>query len=162
MNITLHKVVEKEKSTLQNLYSLYLHDLSKFTPNIELGSDGIFHFEDLSLFWKTEGLSPYFIHYDKSIVGFLLLVERPYLKKDHDFGINDIFVINKYKGRGIGRAALKEIFQQKEGSYFVLELAENTPAIVFWKKVYKEMDIEFEERSVRMDDDLCLIQTFRI
>ncbi|MEJ9318197.1 GNAT family N-acetyltransferase, partial [Halalkalibacterium halodurans] len=51
MSVTLKEVLEKEKSILRNLYSLYLHDLSKFTSMIEIGADGFFEFEGLDKFW---------------------------------------------------------------------------------------------------------------
>ena len=40
MFITLQAVQESEKEILRNLYALYLHDLSKFTPNITIGANG--------------------------------------------------------------------------------------------------------------------------
>ena len=51
------------------------------------------------MFWGNDGITPYFIKSDNEIVGFLLLLERPFLKKENDFGINDIFILNQYKGK---------------------------------------------------------------
>jgi predicted acetyltransferase len=162
MSVTIQKVLEVEKTILRNLYSLYLHDLSKFTVNLDIGEDGFFHYEDLDTFWKVEGLSPYFVKLDDNIIGFLLLLERPFLKKENDFGINDIFILNKYKGKGLGKQALEELFKEKQGKYFVIELVENIPAVSFWKKLYKQLDIQFDERTERIDEEPCLIQTFTI
>ena len=162
MNITLQKALEADKTILGNLYSLYLHDLSKFTMQIDIGEDGFFHFEDLETFWSVDGISPFFIKENKTIIGFLLLLERPFLKKEMDFGINDLFILNKYKGKGFGKQAVKELFQAKHGKYFVIELVENKPAVLFWKKLYKELHIEFEERAEFIDEEPCLIQTFSI
>ncbi|BAB04815.1 GNAT family N-acetyltransferase [Halalkalibacterium halodurans] len=162
MSVTLKEVLEKEKSILRNLYSLYLHDLSKFTSMIEIGADGFFEFEGLDKFWEVDGLSPYFILLDDNIIGFILLLERPFLQKESDFGINDIFILNKYKGNGMGRKAIKKIFCEKQGKYFVIELIENRPAISFWKKIYNDLNIQYEERRDIIDDEPCLIQTFKI
>ena len=79
-----------------------------------------------------------------------------------DFGINDLFILNKYKGKGFGRQAVKELFQEKHGKYFVIELVENKPAVLFWKKLYKEFNIKFEEQAELIDEEPCLIQTFSI
>ncbi|WP_313893040.1 GNAT family N-acetyltransferase [Psychrobacillus sp.] len=162
MTITLQLALENEASILRNLYSLYLHDLSKFTTTIDIGADGFFLYEDLEMFWKTEGISPYFIKYEDSIVGFLLLLERPFLKKENDFCVNDIFILNKYKGKGIGKKVLEELFEQKTGKYYVIELVENLPAVSFWKKIYKELHIEFDEKAELIDEEPCFIQTFTI
>lgn len=162
MTITLQLVLETEAPTLRNLYSLYLHDLSKFTPNIDSGADGFFHYEDLDSFWKVEGITPYFITNDNSIIGFLLLLERPFLKKENDFGVNDIFILNKYKGKGLASKALEKLFKEKRGKYFVIELEKNLPAVSFWKKIYEQLNIEFDEKNEIVDDESCLIQTFTI
>ncbi|MFV8829819.1 GNAT family N-acetyltransferase [Alkalihalobacterium sp. APHAB7] len=162
MCITLEGVLETEKHILRNLYSLYLHDLSKFTSFIDIGADGFFEYEDLEKFWEVDGISPYFIKKEKSIIGFILLLERPFLKKDKDFGINDLFILNKYKGKGFGKQALEKLFQEKQGEYFVIELVENAPAVCFWKKIYTDFNIHFEEKEDIIDDEPCLIQTFKI
>jgi len=162
MNLILKEVLETEKAILNNLYSLYLHDLSNFTSQIDIGEDGRFEYEDLDEFWLTEGLSPYFITLDKNIIGFILLVERPFLKKDYDYGVNDLFVLNKYKGRGLGTKAIETLFQLKKGKYFVIELMENKPAVSFWKRLYSKLNIQFEEKQNVVDDEQCLIQTFFI
>lgn len=39
MFATLQTVQESEKEILRNLYALYLHDLSKFTMNINIGAN---------------------------------------------------------------------------------------------------------------------------
>ena len=162
MSVTLQKALDTDRNILRNLYSLYLHDLSRFTESIDIGVDGFFHFDDLDTFWTVEGISPYFIKRKEIIIGFLLLVERPFLKKEKDFGINDLFILNKYKGKEFGRQAVSELFQQKHGKYFVVELVENKPAVSFWKKLFDEGKIEFEERAEFIDEEPCLIQTFTI
>lgn len=162
MAIILKEVLESEKSKLRNLYSLYLHDLSKFTSMIDIGEDGSFEYENLDKFWEVDGLSPYFIKWNDNIIGFILLLERPFLKKENDFGVNDIFILNKYKGKGMGKQAIKKLFQEKNGHYFVIELIENRPAVLFWKKLFTGLNIQYEEKQDVIDDELCLIQTFKI
>ena len=162
MTLILKEVLETEKTILKNLYSLYLHDLSKFTSLIDIGEDCSFQYDGLDSFWEIEGLSPYFIILDKNIIGFILLVERPFLKKDYDFGVNDLFILNKYKGRGLGRQSIEKLFQVKKGKYFVIELIANSPAVSFWKSIYSELNIQFEEKQDVVDEEQCFIQTFII
>ncbi|PHB24080.1 GNAT family acetyltransferase [Bacillus toyonensis] len=114
------------------------------------------------MFWKNDGITPYFIKVDHSIVGFLLLLERPFLKKENDFCMNDIFILNQYRGKGIGKQVIENLLEEKRGQYFVIELLKNVPAVSFWKKVYRELNIEFDERKQMIDDEECLVQTFKI
>ena len=162
MSVILKEVQESESHILRNLYSLYLHDLSKFTTNINIGKDGFFEYDDLNTFWKVNGITPFFIEVNDCIIGFLLLLERPFLKKENDFGINDIFILNKYKGKGLGKQAVGNLFLKKPGKYFVVELVQNIPAVSFWKKIYNDLDIVYQERKEIIDDESCLIQTFHI
>ena len=105
------------------------------------------------MFWENDGITPYFIKSDNEIVGFLLLLERPFLKKENDFGINDIFILNQYKGKGIGKQVIESLLKEKRGQYFVIELV---------KKVYRELNIEFDEKIQLIDEEECLVQTFKI
>ena len=162
MTVKLKEVLEIEKSILRNFYSLYLHELSNFTTNLDVGEDGVFHYEELDKFWDVDGLSPYFIKLNDEIIGFILLLERPFLKKSNDYGINDFFILNKYKGKGLAVQAAGKIFEEKPGQYFVMQVVENKRAVAFWKKVYSELNIETHERQDLIDDELCLIQTFKI
>ena len=162
MTIILEKVLESEKSILRNLYSLYLHELSNFTTNLNLGEDGIFHYDELDDFWKVDGLSPYFITLNEKNIGFILLLERPFLKKSNDYGINDFFILNQYKGKGLAVQAARKIFEEKPGQYFIIQVVENKRAVAFWKKVYTGLNIETNERQNLIDEELCLIQTFKV
>ena len=162
LTVKLQEVLESEKTILRNFYSLYLHELSNFTPNLDIAEDGLFHFEELDKFWEVDGLSPYFIMSDDKIIGFILLLERPFLKKSNDYGINDLFILNKYKGKGLAEQAVRKLFEEKQGQYFVMQVVENKRAVAFWKKVYNGLNIESQERQDLIDDELCLIQTFRV
>lgn len=161
MTVSLNPISKDEKHILQNLYSLYLHDLSEFTESLNISADGLFEFDSFELIWEKEGITPYFLKKDEVISGFLLLLERPFLKKDYDFSINDIFILKKYRRNGIAKALLKELFNQKRGKYFVVELAKNKSAVSFWKNLFIELDIDFEEEKKIVDDEECLIQSFQ-
>lgn len=162
MTIKLQEVLELDKAILRNFYSLYLHELSNFTTSLNVGEDGVFHYEALDNFWDVDGLSPYFIKLDDEIIGFILLLERPFLKKSNDYGINDFFILNKYKGKGLAMQAIEKLFETKPGQYFVMQVVENKRAVSFWKKVYNRLNIEIHERQNLIDDELCLIQSFKI
>ncbi|GGE68492.1 GNAT family N-acetyltransferase [Priestia taiwanensis] len=162
MAVIFKQVQQTEKEILRNLYSFYLHDLSQFTSSIQIGEDGSFHYEDLEMFWDTEGITPYFLKVDERIAGFLLLLERPFLTRESDFSINDIFILNQYKGKGFGRQAVEWLFKEKRGKYVVVELQENTPAVSFWRKLYNDLQIEVKEAEENIDGERCFVQRFEV
>ncbi|KAB2335125.1 GNAT family N-acetyltransferase [Bacillus mesophilum] len=162
MTVSLCSISRDEKGVLQNLYSLYLHDLSEFTDELDISSNGSFEFDSIELIWEREGLTPYFIKKEDAIVGFLLLLEKPFLKENYDYSINDIFILKKFRRKGIAILLLKELFKFKKGNYYVIELASNTPAVIFWRKAYSELSIEFDEEKKMIDGENCLVQSFHI
>lgn len=162
MTVSLNPVSKYEKHILHNLYSLYLHDLSEFTDGLDISTNGSFEFDSFELIWEREGLTPYFFKKDMEIVGFLLLLERPFLTKDYDYSINDIFMLKKFRRKGIALSLLEELFKQKKGRYFVVELAKNGPAVLFWRNIYRELNIVFEETKKIDDNEECLVQSFQI
>lgn len=162
MAVSLNPITINEKHILQNLYSLYLHDLSEFTDSLEVSSNGAFEFDSFDLVWEREGLSPYLLRRDETIVGFLLLLERPFLEKDYDYSVNDIFMLKKYRRKGFTISVLKQLFEQKKGKYYVLELVTNKPAVLFWRNIFSKLDIVFDEKKQTVDEDDCLIQSFQV
>ncbi|WP_066254114.1 GNAT family N-acetyltransferase [Neobacillus drentensis] len=162
MTVSLKLLSKDEKYILRNLYSLYLHDLSEFTDGLDISTSGSFEFDSFELIWERDGVTPYFLKKNQVIVGFLLLLEKPFLNNDYDFSINDIFMLKKFRRKGIAISLLEELFKQKKGRYFVVELAENKPAVLFWRKIYRELDIVFEEEKKIVDNEECLVQSFQI
>ncbi|MCC2249390.1 GNAT family N-acetyltransferase [Virgibacillus sp. AGTR] len=160
--VSLSLTPQEEKQILYNLYSLYLHDLSSFTNDLDISENGSFAYDSFDLIWETDGLAPYFLKDREKIVGFLLLLERPFLKKGYDYSINDIFMLRKFRGKGITILLLKELFKQKRGKYVVAELAKNKPAVSFWRKAYQKLNINFEEKKQVIDNEICFVQTFRV
>ncbi|MFJ8063685.1 hypothetical protein ACIQYS_03560 [Psychrobacillus sp. NPDC096426] len=57
---------------------------------------------------------------------------------------------------------VEKVFKEKPGQYFIMQVVENKRAVAFWKKVYIKLNIETQERLELIDDEVCLIQTFKI
>ena len=133
MKVILKEINPDKKGVLRNLYSLYLHDLSAYTDGLEVSEDGSFEFDSFSLIWEKEGITPYFITADEKLAGFVLILEAPFTTKV-DKVINDFFILNTFRRKGVATAAVSEIFAQNKGSYYISQLVENETAVHFWKK----------------------------
>jgi predicted acetyltransferase len=159
MNITLEVAGRNQKQTLRNLYSLYLHDLSAYANGLHVSEDGSFEFDSFEVIWEKEGLTPYFIKADSGLAGFALILGAPLTKKV-DNVINDFFILNPYRGKGVAKAAAAEIFASHKGSYYISQLTKNEPAVRFWKKIYQQLEIDFEENLEVQDGEEVVYQTF--
>ncbi|WP_156424355.1 GNAT family N-acetyltransferase [Bacillus sp. FJAT-27445] len=161
MEVILQKTGPEDARILSNMYSLYLHDLSAFSHSLKENAEGLYEFDSFPLFWKREGVNPYFIRADGERAGFVLLLEPPFTKKVN-YIINDFFVYNRFRGKGIASRAAETIFDGRSGSYFVAQLTRNNRAIAFWRKVFDKYAISYDEYEDEEDGESILCQEFTI
>ncbi|SMF78942.1 Predicted acetyltransferase [Paenibacillus uliginis N3/975] len=162
MQIT--KVEQSGKDILKQLMTLFLHDLSEFNSDLEINqSNGLFEFDVLEWFFEKEGLTPYFIKAEDKVIGFILLQSGPFSNQEYaDYVLNSFFILKKYRRKGLGREACKEFFNQYPGRYAISQILTNTPAIHFWKSIYKSFNIEFYEKEELEDGHEVIYQYFKV
>ncbi|WP_316572175.1 GNAT family N-acetyltransferase [Neobacillus sp. YIM B06451] len=161
MDIFLQKTGPEDAGILANMYSLYLHDLTAYSDSLKENEDGMYEFDSFSLFWKKEGVNPYFIMADGERAGFVVLLEPPFTKKV-DYVINDFFVYNRFRGKGIAIRTAEVIFEERSGSYLVAQLIRNERAIAFWRKVYDRFAILYDEQEDEEDGEPIIFQEFTV
>ncbi len=162
MNLLIEKVPFSEKETLENLYSLYLHDLSEYTNDLEVSTNGLYVYDSIDMLWSNDGIQPYFIKSDEKLVGFILLLKRPFLQNNHDVCINDYFICKNYRRKGLGKKALSILFEENKGKYVMMELAQNQPAIAFWRKTLSQLGLPYIEEKKVIEEEECFVQTFEV
>lgn len=155
----LVKATLKDKMLLKNLYSFYLHDLSPYSRSLKPNAEGVFEFDAFEKIWERDGITPYLLKQGNEVIGFTLLLEPPFTKKI-DYCINDLFIYHQYRGKGFAEEAIKTIFQEKRGSYYVNQLKNNKRAVGFWKKLYEKYHIAYEETLEIEDGEEVIYQTF--
>lgn len=151
----------EDKYILKNLYPLSLHDLSQYNGE-DIDSNGQYDIDFLDEFWEKEGLIPYWIKKEDNIVGFILVQTGRYAPPTgEDFYVSEFFILRKYRRKGIGKEAIKELFNLFSGTYLLGQLPNNIPAIQFWKSAFRTLNIEFEEFS-NTDLGTLLYQRFKV
>ncbi|HEK9103590.1 TPA: GNAT family N-acetyltransferase [Bacillus pseudomycoides] len=162
MNITLEAVSTAQREILRNFYSLYLHDLSEFSPTLHPNEKGFFEFDAFELICTREELVPYLIKYEEKYIGFLLFARSPFTTPETNYCINDFFLLKAYRGKKIANQAILELLKQYNGTYYVMQLKSNTKAVNFWKKFYQKNEIMYQEVEKIIDNELCFTQTFTV
>jgi len=163
MDYCFPRIGLERKHVLENLMTLFLHDLSEYADDILIDSDGLHRFDVLDWFFEKEGLIPYFIESEEAILGFILIQSGEYTNLElADYVINSFFILKRYRGQGIGTAAASEFIKQYPGRYCVSQLKENVPAVRFWKRVYERNHLEFREREREEDGHPLLEQFFSV
>ena len=129
MNAKLVSIDRKELYILENLLQLYLYDISYYFP-IDFDSlNGKYIYEGLEKYVDSSNDYAYFIKYENSIVGFILV------GKDNDsYILQEIFVLNNFKNKGLGEDAVHKLFHQIGGEWIIKSLPCSTLAEKFWNK----------------------------
>ena len=125
---------------LANLLELYVHDLSEVFPRIQIGADGRFGYDSLSLYWsEPERRFPFFIRCGERIAGFVLVTRGSPASDDPDvFDVAEFFILRRYRRSGVGRLAAFLLWNRLPGRWIVRVSEANRGAMPFWAGVVAE------------------------
>lgn len=155
--------VERDKfNILENLMDLYLQDLSAFSKELNVNAQGKFVYEGLEYYLSENELRPFFIYYNDELAGFVLLNSGKFVPIAVDYSIHEFFILKAFRKNGIGKRAAKIIFNEYPGIYKIEQLNGNYAATEFWKAVYKENSIKYNEMLEKSDGEEYMIQIFSI
>ncbi|WP_346962309.1 GNAT family N-acetyltransferase [Clostridium sp.] len=160
--IKLEQVVIESRAKLENLVSIYLHDLSEFADDLKINEDGKFEYDGLEIYFKSEDLTPYFITYQGEVAGFVLFNTGKYAPRDIDYVVHELFLLKGFRKKGIGNAAIRILLDTYKGKYRIEQISSNKPAVNFWTKFYENQGIKYTELKERHYDLECSIQIFNI
>ena len=160
--IRLEKIGVESKAKLENIISLYLHDLSEFAADLKINSEVKFEYEGLELYFKSEDLNPYFIIYKDEVAGFVLINTGRYAPKDIDYVVHEFFILKELRNKGVGSAAIKILLDKYKGRYKIAQISSNKTAVNFWTKFYERQGIKYIEAEEKIDDLDAIIKIFNV
>lgn len=165
-SVTIRLARRDEAPTLENLLSLYLHDLSPYT-GATVGADGRFAYPRLPRYWtpegEAEGRVPFLITVEGELGGIALKGGHSRLGQPAPVNeVAEFFVVRRWRGQGVGRIAAQALFDRFPGTWEVAQLRTNVGAHAFWIGVidgythhqYTEHDLDTERWN-------GFVQTFR-
>jgi predicted acetyltransferase len=115
-----------------NLFELYAHDFSEF-HDVELGEDGRFGFEKLSLYWSEPDRHAFLIKFRQKLAGFALIKRGSEITKEEDvWDMAEFFVLRRYRRYGVGTEAARQIWSRFAGRWEVRVMEDNKVAYQFW------------------------------
>ena len=137
--VSLEKVKDTDRTIFMNLFNLYHHDRAKFFPELypSVDKDGYYDkavVEELLGFEDSEVLC-YLIKFEDKVAGLAVISFPPYVLKDCDYCIQEIFVLNNFRGKGIAHEACKWLFKEFPGRYCALVAEDDVEAQGFWDKI---------------------------
>lgn len=133
MDITLKKIELEKKHILDNLMQLYLHNISLSFPIDFDSNTGIYKYDDLEKYFENDNNRAFFILKEKEIAGFMLIDFT-----DEKNVVQEIFVLNNYKRKGVGKIAVSMLFDKFKGNWKIKLLPCSENAEKFWISSVKE------------------------
>jgi predicted acetyltransferase len=125
-----------DAGALQNLLQLYLYDLTEFNYR-DVGPHGRFEHDPLERYLEADDRAAFLARAWGRPSGFALVSEHSVLNGDAAGvrTIRDLFVLRRYRRRGVGTRLALDIFRRYPGRWEVRQEASNEPAQAFWRAV---------------------------
>jgi predicted acetyltransferase len=142
-DVSLDVATAADYTLLSNLLELYIHDLSRAVPDIELGADGRFGYPRLPLYWsEPDRRFAFLIKCDGRVAGFVLVTrgspDSPETEDENALDVAEFFVMRRYRRSGVGRRAAFLIWKHFPGRWTVRVSEGNRGALEFWSGVIGE------------------------
>ena len=152
MNVRCTPAGPDDHQRLLALLQLYAYDFSEILP-LEFADDGRFHVPSVTASLADPGNHAFLIRVEDKLAGFALVKPRSFLTGRADvFDMAELFVMRRYRHRGIGEQVASWLFDRFVGPWEVRERAENQAAIAFWRRIIgRYTDGKFAEQL--LDDE---------
>ena len=129
---------ESARGWLENVYPLYLHELSEFDAGAYvLDENGRFE-PDYLPYWLREASGRVLVlEENRRYQGFALVgtASFPYKSPDVDHRLSEFFVTRSVRGTGWAETAARVVFDHLPGTWEVAELPANQRAVRFWRRI---------------------------
>jgi predicted acetyltransferase len=130
-DVSIRLAGPQDRPVIENLIQLYLYDMADVFQ-FPVGAEGRFAYDFLDRFWQR----PYLIFWRDELAGFVLVIDGSPITaaKDRQF-VAEFFVLKAYRGKGVGRAAFRDVLRANPGRWQIGVMERNIPASAFWQTV---------------------------
>ncbi len=133
-SVTVHQATEEDLPVVMNLLSYYIYDMSEYMGWACMPDGRFGGCDELRSHWSEAEKHAFILRADAEPAGFALVRGCPE-DEGVDYSIAEFFVLRKFRHRGVGQRVAGQLFDRFRGRWKVAQLAPNTPAIAFWRKV---------------------------
>ncbi len=127
MDIILKEIELEKKDILNNLMQLYLHNISLNFPMDFDSNTGMYGYDDIEKYFENDNNKAFFILKENEIAGFMLID-----LSDEKNIVQEMFVLNNYKRKGVGKTAVSILFDKFRGNWEIKSLPCSESAEKFW------------------------------
>jgi predicted acetyltransferase len=147
MNIELIEPHLDQKQLFKNMFLFYRYDLLPFqSDGSGLNKYGVIDDHDLQThdasiqnldeWWDSpSSLFPLIIEADGNPAGFIFVASNPFAHPDVDYRLNDFYILNSCRKKGIGEKAANLLFEHRPGNWELGWLEANVIVAKFWERI---------------------------
>ncbi|AZE99736.1 hypothetical protein C4J95_2274 [Pseudomonas orientalis] len=140
---------------IRNLYQYYAYESSDWEQE-DVEADGRFyiHDEHLARYWQDPQWSANLLLVDGYIAGFLL-IEGSELPGIDALELADLFILKRYRRKGIGRAIATQVLCSGEDNWLVRFYDQDEVSQAFWRTVLDNLPRPVQ--TLELDDEQQLV-----
>ncbi|WP_177414014.1 GNAT family N-acetyltransferase [Pseudomonas tructae] len=155
LTVELVQTSPEQAELIHNLYQFYAYESSDWEQE-DVDVDGRFyiHDEHLQRYWQEPQWSANLILVDGYIAGFLL-VERSELPGIDALELADLFILKRYRRKGIASALASQVLASGQEQWLVRYYDQDETAHAFWRSVFDTLPRPV--RSIELDDEPELV-----
>lgn len=144
-----------EAELIRNLYQYYAYESSDWEQE-DVERDGRFyiHDEHLARYWEDPQWSANLLLVDGYIAGFLL-IEGCELPGIDALELADLFILKRYRRKGIGRAIATQVLCSGEANWLVRFYDQDEVSQAFWRAVLDTLPRPVQ--TLELDDEPQLV-----
>lgn len=136
--LTLTRAEHADIAKAATLIHDYIHEMSVFMEGGVLSSEQRADaFGMMTAYWELDDHHPFLILSGTELAGLAFVRRYPGSEDVYDMG--QFFIVDEFKGMGLGREAFRQTLVRFPGDWLVRVLPGNTRAFEFWKKVAAEV-----------------------
>ena len=136
--VTLVPATRSDAALLENLLTLYVHDMSEMVPLVP-DEDGRFRYTRLPPYFSESTHFPFLIRSGAHIAGFTFATRGSPVSDDPEvLDVAEFFVLRGYRRYAVGRRAARLLWGRLRGEWTVRVLEANRGGIPFWEATIRE------------------------
>ncbi|MEG1042441.1 GNAT family N-acetyltransferase [Pseudomonas sp. NUPR-001] len=145
----------EQAELIRNLYQFYAYESSDWEQeDVEVDGRFYIHEEHLLRYWQEPEWSANLILVDGFIAGFLL-IEGSEFADLNALELADLFILKRYRRKGIGRAVASQVLLSGERDWLVRFYDQDETAQAFWRAVLDNLPRPV--RNLELDDEPELV-----
>lgn len=142
MEFNLVEIKKSNLEILENLFQLYIHDISYYLQ-WDVDEKGRFFAYSLSEWLDNKDNFGYLVYSAEKLCGFVM-VDREFkvLNGSGALNLSEIFILNSYKNKGLATSVLNEVFARHKACWEVRPVFNSENAVKFWEHYFNKSGFE--------------------